>query len=59
MSEIMAKKAENAGLIKMFEIKNHPVIVKRPLFFIRRKEIELSDQKKNFWNYIIQKSKKK
>jgi DNA-binding transcriptional LysR family regulator len=59
MSEIMAKKAENAGLIKMLEIKNHPVIVERPLYFIRRKEQEQSDLKENFWNYIRQKSKKK
>ena len=58
MSEIMAKKAENAGLIKILKIKNHPIIVKRPLFLIRRKDEELSELKINFWNYILKQSKK-
>ncbi len=53
MSEIMAKKAENAGLIKILEVKNRPIIVKRPLFLIRRKDEELSELKTNFWNYIL------
>ena len=58
MSEIMAKKAENAGLIKIFEIKNHPIIAKRPLFFIRRKDEEISELQIKFWNYILKQSKK-
>ena len=58
MSEIMAKKAEKAGLVKILEIINHPIIVKRPLFFIRRKEDELSDLKNSFWNYIKKKNSK-
>ncbi|MFX1496486.1 MAG: LysR substrate-binding domain-containing protein [Promethearchaeota archaeon] len=58
MSEIMAIKAENAGLIKILEIKSHPIIVKRPLFFIRRREEESSELKTSFWNYILRQSKK-
>lgn len=58
MSEIMAIKAENAGLIKMLEIKNHPVIVKRPLYFIRRKEEEQTDLKEYFWKSIANKLKR-
>jgi DNA-binding transcriptional LysR family regulator len=53
MSEIMTKKAENAGLIKILEIKNHPIIAKRPLFLIRRKDEEMSELKINFWDYIL------
>ena len=59
MSELMAKKAEDAGLIRMLEVINRPVIVKRPLFFIRRKEASISDIKAKFWSYILQESKKK
>ncbi|MFX1235201.1 MAG: LysR substrate-binding domain-containing protein [Promethearchaeota archaeon] len=60
MSEIMANKAEKAGLIKRLKIKEHPVIVKRPLYFIKVKESkDLSEFKKKFWNYILQKIKKK
>jgi DNA-binding transcriptional LysR family regulator len=60
MSEVMVNKAEKAGLIKKILIKEHPVIAKRHLYFIKLKEtIELSELKKKFWNYITQKTKKK
>lgn len=56
MSEMMANKAEKAGLIKILKIKNHPIIAKRPLYFIKLKEVkELSEFKKKFWNYINEK----
>jgi DNA-binding transcriptional LysR family regulator len=58
MSGIMARKAENAGLIKILEIKGHPIIAKRPLYLVRRKEGESSELKTNFWNYILKESKK-
>jgi DNA-binding transcriptional LysR family regulator len=52
MSEYMADNAEKAGLIKILEIKGYPVIVRRPLYFIKLREKELSDLKKDFWEYI-------
>ena len=58
MSEIMAKKAENAGLIKILEITHYPIIAKRPLFLIRRKDEEISELKIKFWDYILKQSKK-
>ncbi|MCK4380284.1 MAG: LysR family transcriptional regulator [Candidatus Lokiarchaeota archaeon] len=56
MSELMADKAESAGLIKFLKIKNYPVIAKRPLFFIKLKEKQLSELKKKFWDEILSKS---
>ncbi|NVM37698.1 MAG: LysR family transcriptional regulator [Candidatus Lokiarchaeota archaeon] len=58
MSEMMADKAESAGLIKSLKIKKYPVIAKRPLFFIKLKEKQLSKLKKKFWDEIKSKSKK-
>ena len=57
MSEIMANKAEKAGLIRTLEIKGFPVIVKRDLFFIKLKGKELSKIKADFWEYINNKTK--
>jgi len=60
MSEMMANKAQKAGLIKILKIKNHPIIAKRHLYFIKLKEVkELSEFKKKFWNYVNEKIKKK
>ncbi len=56
MSELMADKAESAGLIKSLKIKKYPVIAKRPLFFIKLKEKQLSKLKKKFWDEIKSKS---
>lgn len=58
MSEIMASKAEKAGLIHILEIKNHPIITQRPLFCIKRKNEELSEMKQKFWNYLKKLNKK-
>ncbi|GAI69924.1 unnamed protein product, partial [marine sediment metagenome] len=52
MSEYMADNAEKAGLIKILEIKGYPEIVRRPLYFIKLREKELSELKKDFWEYI-------
>ena len=52
MSEYLADNAEKAGLIKILEIKGYPVIVRRPLYFIKLREKELSELKKDFWVYI-------
>jgi DNA-binding transcriptional LysR family regulator len=58
MSEIMANKAEKAGLIRTLEIKGIPIIVKRDLFFIKPKGKELSKIKADFWDYIKSKARK-
>ncbi|MFX1376056.1 MAG: LysR substrate-binding domain-containing protein [Promethearchaeota archaeon] len=52
MSEIMASKAQSAGLIKILEIKNYPLITKRPLYFTKLKGKELSRLKKKFWDEL-------
>ena len=46
LSSFIAKRAEKAGLIKILEIKEFPVIAKRDLFFIKLKEKELTGLKK-------------
>jgi len=58
MSEIMADKAESAGLIKSLNISNYPVIAKRPLYFVKLKNKQLSEFKNKFWNEIELKVKK-
>ncbi|MGQ4876633.1 MAG: LysR substrate-binding domain-containing protein [Promethearchaeia archaeon] len=52
MSDIMAKKAEKAGLIKILKVKEYPIVARRKLFFLRLKERELSFLKNKFWNYL-------
>ena len=57
-SEIMANKAEKAGLIRTLTMRDHPIIAKRDLYFIKPKTKELSKLKKVFWEYIKDKEKK-
>jgi len=52
MSETIATKAKNAGLIEILKIKEHPIIAKRDIFLIKLKETELSRLKKRFWNAL-------
>ncbi len=59
MSEIMADKAESAGLIKFLNINDYPVITKRPLYFVKLKNKKLSELKKKFWAEIELQVKKK
>jgi DNA-binding transcriptional LysR family regulator len=58
MSEMIAINAEKAGLIRILEIKEHPIIVKRDLFFIKLKGKKLSRMKKEFWEYVKKKEKR-
>jgi DNA-binding transcriptional LysR family regulator len=53
LSEHIAKKAVDANLIKILQIKEYPIIAKRDIFFIKLKEKELSDLKKKFWDYLM------
>ena len=57
MSEIMIDKAESAGLIKTLIINDYPLIAKRPLYFVRLKNKELSNLKEKFWDEIKKKLK--
>ena len=57
MSEIMASKAEKAGLVKILELSNPPLKVRRDLYFIKPKGKELSKLKVDFWEYIKKKAK--
>ncbi|MFX1366779.1 MAG: LysR substrate-binding domain-containing protein [Promethearchaeota archaeon] len=52
MSEIMADKAESAGLVKFLKIKSFPIIAKRDLFLIKLKGIQMSKLKLKFWDDI-------
>ena len=52
MSEMMADKAESAGLIKYLKVKDYQSIAKRPLYFIKLKDKGLSKLKERFWNKI-------
>ena len=52
MSEIMADKAESAGLIKSLNIKNYPFIARRPLYFVKLKNKELGKLQKKFWDEL-------
>jgi DNA-binding transcriptional LysR family regulator len=59
MSEIMAKNAEKAGLIRILEIRDSPIVVKRDLHFIKPKGKELSKLKMDFWVYVKNKAKQR
>ncbi len=57
MSEIMANKAEKAGLVRTLELSDPPLKVRRELYFIKPKGKELSKLKEDFWEYIKKKAK--
>ena len=57
MSEMMAKKSQKANLIETLTIKEYPTIAKRNLYFIKRRDIDLSDIKNKFWDFIHKKTK--
>ena len=50
MSQMMADKAESAGLVKYLKVKGYPSIAKRPLYFIKLKNKGISNLKKRFWD---------
>ncbi|MCJ7650459.1 MAG: LysR family transcriptional regulator [Candidatus Lokiarchaeota archaeon] len=53
LSETIAQKAVNAGLIKFLEIEEYPIITYRDIYFIKPKDKELSFLKKKFWETLI------
>ena len=52
LSEIIAKKARDAGLIEILQIEGYPIIAKRDIYLIKKKGQELSEMKQQFWNYL-------
>lgn len=52
LSEIAAKKAEDAGLIKILKIKEYPIIAERDIYVIKLKNTELTGLKKKFWEKL-------
>jgi hypothetical protein len=57
MSEMMAEKSKKANLIATLNIKEYPTVAKRNLYFIKKKDTDLSDIKKDFWEFIKKKTK--
>ena len=52
LSELIAKKAADAGLIEILNIEQYPIIAKRDIYFIKLKESKFSGLKKKFWEYL-------
>ena len=52
MSEMLADKAESAGLIKYLNLKDYPHVAKRPLYLVKLKEKVMSQIKMQFWNEL-------
>ena len=52
LSNIIVKKAEDAGLIRILKVKDYPNIAKRDVFFIKLKDKKIKGLKKRFWEYL-------
>jgi DNA-binding transcriptional LysR family regulator len=52
LSEIIAKKAQDANLVKILKVKEYPIVAKRSIYFIKLKDKQLSTLKKKFWEYV-------
>ncbi len=52
LSEAIAKKAEDAGLIKTIQLEKYPIIAKRDIYFLKMKDKKLSKMKQQFWDYL-------
>lgn len=57
LSEIIARKAEDAGLLKIIELKNNPTVVSREIYLIKLKNMELTPLQEKFWKYLKSESK--
>ncbi|GAH85631.1 unnamed protein product, partial [marine sediment metagenome] len=53
LSELIAKKAEDARLIKILDVLEYSVIAKRDIFMIKLKDKKLRNLKKKFWEYLM------
>ena len=52
LSEIIAMKAQDAGLITILTVKEYPTIAKRDIFLIKKKGQVLSKMKQKFWDNL-------
>jgi len=52
MSETIALKAQDAGLIKIIDVKEYPTIAKREIFLIKQKGQKMGKLKQKFWDYL-------
>ena len=52
LSEIIAKKAQDANLIKILKVREYPIVAKRSIYFIKLQDKQLSTLKKKFWEYV-------
>ncbi len=52
LSELIAKKAEDAGLIKIIKLQDIPIIAKREIYFIKPKNKKITNEKMKFWDYL-------
>lgn len=52
LSESIAKKAEDAGLIKIVKVKEYPVVAKRDIYFVKQSKKEYGGFKQKFWEYL-------
>ncbi|MBY9006891.1 MAG: LysR family transcriptional regulator [Candidatus Lokiarchaeota archaeon] len=55
VSQLIGKKAVDAGLIKIITLEQYPQIAKRDIFISKLKNKKLEKLKKEFWNYIKEK----
>ena len=55
LSEQIAKKAENASLIKIIRLKRFSHVATRNLYFLKLRENNLTGLKREFWNYLSKK----
>jgi len=52
LSEIIAKKAQDANLIKILKVKEYSIVAKRSIYFIKLIDKQLSTLKKKLWEYL-------
>jgi len=55
LSELIAKKAETAGLIKIINLEGVDYIAKRNIYFLKLKNYKFETLKKEFWSYLKEK----
>lgn len=53
LSEEIAEKAKNAGLIEILRLKEFSKVATRELYFLKFKKNDLTGLKKEFWDYLL------
>ncbi|MFO8020514.1 MAG: LysR family transcriptional regulator [Promethearchaeia archaeon] len=52
LSNYVAQKAEDAGLIKILNIKEESIIAEREIYLVKQKNKKLKEIEQKFWNFI-------